>query len=354
MIWFLLYLRGWTDYYQSEPVYKIINESVYEKKSFSNSVYVSQVYFEVQNIEGDGGAIYIRNGNSQTPLWQILIELSTFKDCSCTQAGSCYHISGYFECVVTLCCSNNCCSISQSGQYYDGQFCYVWNNGSPSYRSYLFETTVANSTSTEDYDIRCTLRFAYGTIINKNVNLSCCTLEQFVIGYYDVHDNTNDKCIVNYCQFSNNTSKDKKLFEYVPETVGGSASAGLNYCNFIENKQNSASSAMINSLYGMHMIVRKCCFLKNGNNVPLFRVNSDGGKIDLISCSFDGNIGLSSSKVEIIESTTESFIVKIEFTETEYCHGEFIPIEGVATITIPIRKRITKKRKIHFDRRIFL
>ena len=272
------------------------------------SVYIHNSFFSVQNQQSlTGGAIsYSING-------KLLVELSTFAQCTVGQSGGAiYQSQG--EIIIKKCCSYQ-------------SYCYPVGNG-----QFIFASTAFDDSSNKIFDssiVHSMKSFLYpatetviwmnnGAIYLKLVNVSdnYCRANTIRINPYV----DSPKVIVTYCSFiSNHIEKDRLLFFEAYEIEHSLSNLNIN-----DNHQFLDGQATI-SVNGFGSIF-DCCFFENEAKFMFYSMYG----ISISNCTTDFDINNAiTGQVEMQSELKSSFSLAFKHTEDpKHCKENIITSES--------------------------
>ena len=330
MILFLIFFRSilkitqiqgsWDNYYPNDKynVEKTGKISLIFEGASETNIYIHNCIAEgIHNNNGNGGAIFCSLYSED----KVLVESSTFFDCSSSGDGGCIYIK-YGQYTSAFICGSSCKS------NYMGQFESINMRSSGQYiREIGSSITHTNGNQNNIY-----ITGQDSVLSNINISHSSCSS---VSAIFCSSSSQN----ISFASFSNNTAN-SKLFEALTKNQY------IIYSNFIANKQNTREDGLFTISSNSFMYISNSYF--DGNTAPSYIFY---GKFSLINCSItkDQLSHNDESSFDTKQMTPEhSFINELYFINTAYCDAptktpDFTPLQ--TDIPSPSLTEITESTK---------
>ena len=291
-------------------------------------VYIKESSFTLLFPENsNGGAISYNAGESA----QMLIELSSFISCVCSNTGGAIHLNNG-EVACNKCCFCGCYSTTD---IYAGQCISFVVKDSLEKKNYLIDSSIIHSMRSFFFESHSAIiNMRYGDIkLNKiNVSNNKCKYNMiYVEPSYSINE-IKTSCNLIYCSIEKNEAT---MFRIV--LFGSTESKSeIKYSNIIDNQNKNESNAMIQT--SGHLNVYNC-FIFDFRSILLFK-----GEILLDNCSIITRLKENeiAQGYVIFGSTNYNFVNEIEFTSDEkgYCKASIDKIQNFMP-----RKKLTCERK---------
>ena len=295
---------------QIQPI-KLASGNVYITKSIFNGCY---------NLDYQGGAICYEN-----LFGQILIEFSTFKNCSTKGfVGGAIYTNGC-DSVIYCVCGNNCYTSSW------GQFLYTTSNKNfPEKLNYVNSSSVFCSKPINNGNAPIYLEFCKQ--ICSSVNVSYNHVKSYSALYFDEGSYTT---YIKYCSINSNIASDSYCIFLASSSYDNEYE--IDTCNIINNDvRNGTSENNAVITCSKNTVIRNCCII--GNIVSdilsnkIFHADTKIGILLNDSC-VEGSLQDISESNNVITDKNEFFLNNLRFTATdEYCYagidkvGDLTPI----------------------------
>ena len=133
-----------------------------------NNVWIRNSFCSVHDTTDDGGAISFASESDES---KLLIEHSTFLECSSTGYGGAIYFGSSSQCVLSSVCGIKC----NADKYQYGQFCYLKvtnsENNYENYKNHIIDSSVA-FTELKTTSQFCTMYQGHGDVSCQGVNAS--------------------------------------------------------------------------------------------------------------------------------------------------------------------------------------
>ena len=236
---------------------------------------------------------------------KILIELSTFIDCSTsTYGGAIYAI--YCNCVIKSVCSYICHTSSIPGINSWGQFIYAFQSNGD--KNYIHDSSVcSNGIDISGYAAPISL--TYGEQKCQSLNVS-----NYKVKYYSaIFYKSSSASLISYCSLNFNHAIE---FECIEFQGTESSSYEISMCNIFNNIQDTSNWGTIYCLTKTE--IKECCiggklFYANGSTIVIIR-----------NCTLPCSYSITGSITTNNAQSDSSFIVSLKLTEKEgYCFAQY-------------------------------
>ena len=210
-------------------------------------VWVHDCIFELNSqYSGNGGAI------SCSTEGQMLVEMSTFSECTCTlNGGAIYKKNG--QSIIKKCCSIKCYSTGE----YEGQFIYNYLS-SIDQKNRVLDSSISNSMQNREHPSHgYTLYLWFGTIQIKTVNLSNNICDSHSAIYSSPYSSSSIQCSISYSSINSNEANQNRIIFFETNTKNE-----ISQSNIINNIVPSNSKNGLIHCNGPTNI-NDCCIMNN-------------------------------------------------------------------------------------------
>lgn len=264
--------------------------------SGSENVSISECSFYDIETTGNGGAVLFQPGNNKDTM---LIDYSTFLNCSCTEnGGAVYMDSKRGQCVLQYVCGNACKANT------DDNFIRSSITNSQQNKNFVYDSCIMKTINPSTYviwlgygDMQCKLLNISHNYVNSDSAICFQGPATGTIG------------LISYCYINNNTAKSFCIRLWTSWNYRSNNK--IDTCNIISNEGNE----LINCNYATATIVNSAIFGNIKNNVFSGYYSY---KIILYNCSTDVTTGYTISSF-VITNEDMFFLNGFKFIETGMC-----------------------------------